>query len=123
MAMQDRRKYPRIREEDSVVVVVLSAPAAHDIENKTFFCSTEDISFDGLRFRIHKGVPAGAILQLLVAVMDPPRAYKHVGQVVWCREVPENSHYAIGVKFTGTPVDILGAWQDMVRIRLAENAG
>jgi Tfp pilus assembly protein PilZ len=121
--MEERRRYRRVREEDSVVIVVLYAPDARDLENKTFFCSTQDISYDGLRFRIYRAMPVGAVLQLLVAVMDPPRAYKHVGTVIWSEEETKDHHHTIGVKFTKTPPDVLRAWQDMMRVRLTESAG
>jgi len=109
--MEERRRDERIGERKQVVVTVLAAPAAREIEGRTFFCRTEDLSASGLRLRLHCAMPDGSALALRVAFAAPLRAFRLVGRSVWSRKSDAESVFEVGVEFRDCPRDTLSEWQ------------
>lgn len=117
--MSERREFERFKEENRVAVTILSAEAAPNLVNKTFFCPTENLSESGLRLSVHVGVPVGAELELRIAFLKPLRSFKHEGRVVWVRR--ESRHrfpYAIGVEFTRIEAGGIEAWRALITNKL-----
>jgi hypothetical protein len=120
--MQTKRAFPRLKERDNVAVTVLCAAGSPELEGRTFFCTTDDISGGGLRFSNHTRIPEGSTLELRVTCSHPLRAFRHIGRVAWVNEVPEDRPYAEGVQFTGTPLATLIAWKDGLAKRMTTAA-
>ncbi|MFH0879219.1 MAG: PilZ domain-containing protein, partial [Lentisphaerota bacterium] len=87
-------------------------------QNKTFFCSTDDLSVGGLRFCVHTHVPVGAKLELNVALTNPVASFKHVGRVVWVREVQQENPFAVGVQFTESAPEVLLKWKGLMERKI-----
>ena len=85
----EKREHNRLEERNRVTVTVISAPEAPEIERKSFFCWTHDLSVGGLKFCVHTHVPMGALLKLEVVFADPPEEFRHIGQVMWEQEFEE----------------------------------
>ena len=117
--MVEQRSYRRLKERDRVTVRVLSAPRNPDLENRTFFCDTEDISPRGARFCVDTRFPVGAMLELRVALQHPLQAFRHVGRVAWLEAVEEGTPYLVGVEFAEAQTDKLIAWKDIVNRKLS----
>ena len=100
----NKRQFERLKERNRVTVTVLSAPEAPEIERKSFYCWTNDLSVAGLKFCVHTHVPMGAILKLEVAFGEPTEVFRHIGQVMWEQEFDEDGILSswLGVKFTET---------------------
>jgi hypothetical protein len=100
----ENRHFKRLEERNRVTVTVLSAPDAPDIERKSFYCWTHDLSAGGLKFCVHSHVPMGAVLKLEVAFRKPNDTFLHIGQVMWEQEYEEHGILSswLGVKFTET---------------------
>ena len=118
--MQERRTNKRVKGKNSVAVKILASKDAPGLVGKTFFCSTDDISSEGLRFCVHTLVPVGSMLELRVAFSIPPRAFTHIGRVVWEKEVDGSNPFAIGVKFTETARAEMLNWKDLVSVRIQQ---
>ena len=116
--MEDRRVHPRLKEQNSVVIRVLSAPQAEYLKNQKFFCTTDDISAGGLRFCVTHDVPVGALLEITIALLDPLGTFKHVGKVVWIKQV-DDFKYALGLEFTDMSKNRRSAWRYIVEKKLA----
>ncbi|MDA0323329.1 MAG: PilZ domain-containing protein [Verrucomicrobia bacterium] len=118
---EDRRWHPRVPEEDKVTVTILASPDSLDLEGRTFFCSTRDISAGGLRFCVHSDVPVDAKLELRVELASPVDVFTHVGRVVWEKELEEDGFFAhyIGVQFVETKENRQLAWRSMVSKKLS----
>lgn len=101
---EDKRAHNRLEERNRVTVTVLSAPEAPEIERKSFYCWTHDLSVGGLKFCVHSHVPMGAILKLEVVFTEPNEIFRHIGQVMWEQEFEEEGILSswLGVKFTET---------------------
>lgn len=117
---QERRWHPRIPEEDKVTVTILASPDSPDLEGRTFFCSTRDISAGGLKFCVHSEVPVNARLEMRVEMRSPDDLFTHIGRVVWERELEEDGFFAhyIGVQFIETKENRQMAWRTMVTRKL-----
>ena len=100
----NKRQFDRVEERNHVTVTVISAPEAPEIEHKSFYCWTQDLSVGGLKFCVHTHVPTGAILKLEVTFEDPEEDFRHIGQVMWEQEFDEDGILSswLGVKFTET---------------------
>ena len=100
----ENRQFKRLEERNRVTVTVLSAPEAPDIERKSFYCWTHDLSAGGLKFCVHSHVPMGATLKLEVAFKEPRETFLHIGQVMWEQEYEEDGILSswLGVKFSET---------------------
>lgn len=118
--MDDRRWHPRVTAEDKVVVRVLSCPDTPDLEGRTFYCSSRDISAGGLRFCVHTPVPAPTDLELEVKVRVPEDRFVHRGTVMWSREVEEDGFHAyyLGVRFNETLGNRQVAWRTLIERKL-----
>jgi len=114
--MEERRRHPRIPSDNKVAVKVISSPEAPDLENRTFFCTTADISRSGLRFCSDVPVPVDTSLELRVSFAQPLRAFVHVGQAVWVREerTATPPRYGVGVTFTNTATTTHIEWKALL---------
>ena len=114
--MKERRRHPRVSSESKVAVKVLASPEAPDLQNRTFFCTTADISQSGLRFCADTPVTVDTTLELRVSFARPLRAFVHVGQTVWVRAEPngEKHRYIIGVTFTKTATTTRIEWKSLL---------
>lgn len=119
--MNERRAHPRLLEQARVAVTILSAPDVPDLENRTFFCPTADISIGGLRLSVHTHVPMGAVLVLRIAFNNPLRAFKHVASVVWTQDVEDPRHpFSLGVEFHEGDAAIMEEWREVLEEKLTE---
>ena len=117
--MSERREFERFKEENRVAVTVLSAEAAPELVDKTFFCPTENLSESGLRLSVHVAVPVGAELEMRIAFLNPLRSFKHEGRVVWFRRENRDRYpYALGVEFTRIEAAGLNAWRTTIGRKL-----
>ena len=120
---EDKRKTPRIEEKSKVTVTVLLSPEAPEIEGKSFYCWTRDLSEGGLKFAVHSHVPIGALLKLEIEFLDGPKVeFQHNGNVMWEQEFNEDGIISnwLGVKFTETldGEERLSDWNRVIREKL-----
>lgn len=114
--MDDRRKYPRIDDRNSVAVTVLESSFAKEIVGQTFFCLTDNISEGGLMLHVATQVPTGTILKLRIAFAHPIRSFDLAGMVAWAEEPDEEGKTcALGVKFEEGQDGDLDSWKEIVR--------
>jgi len=113
--MAERRRATRIPEKTQVVVSVFSAPGAPDLEHRTFFCSSADLSASGVQLVVPHAVPAGSRVMLSVAMVHPPVAFRHAGRVVWCRADEKTRKWTIGIEITRTLDKRASIWLNAIR--------
>lgn len=104
VAVDERRLHPRFEERSRVTVTVLSAPEVPQIESRSYYCWTRDLSAGGMRFCVHSRVPVGAILKLEVVFDDPQEIFRHIGKVMWEQEFSDDGVTSnwLGVQITET---------------------
>ena len=117
--MRERRRDERLQNRNRTEITVLSAPEAHDLEQRSFSCFTEDVSEGGLRLHVPHAVPVGSKLELLVKSASPRKRAWHVGRVVWARKEEKLDSHCVGVRFLSSPEQALKAWQEILREKFA----
>ncbi len=112
--MDERRKHPRIPYDTAVHVKLYTVYGQEDLSGKNLFCTTSDISVNGIQLTVDRPLLVGTSMELRVAIIDPPTAFAHLAQVRWAREVgPQQYH--VGVEFTGASTERMEAWNNLVR--------
>jgi hypothetical protein len=113
--MLEQRKYDRITTEERAVVVELryAAPRAPE-ESRTVFCSTADLSKDGLRLKLEKSIPVDTAVRVTVIFSVPPKYFEHIGRVRWVREACDDENWEIGVEFLAKNPGETRAWQEFL---------
>ncbi len=115
VSMRERRRAPRVADKNIVLLTLVTVPGQRELEGRTFTCTSADISVGGVRLFSSMKIPVGTILELRVAAVSPPAAFKFVGRVSWQLEVLAPPAFFIGVEFTGGDAHAQGAWEKFVR--------
>jgi c-di-GMP-binding flagellar brake protein YcgR len=116
--MAERRGEIRLGREDSVAVTVLSAPGVPDVEGRTFFCTTADVSVGGIKIVTDTRIPGSSVLEMRVAFSDPLQSFKHRGRVVWVSEMEDAKQYAIGIELLDRSSNAMIQWSRLISTKI-----
>lgn len=118
MSTRERRKHRRVFDKNIVLVTLLTSPGQRDLEGRTFTCTTADISTGGVRLISSMKIPVGTVMELRVAAVSLPAAFKFVGRVSWQLEVLSPPAFFVGIEFTsGDPATSAG-WLKFVKQKI-----
>ena len=122
---EDRRRHPRIDDQNAVAVTILSAPETPELEDRKFFCLSRNISAEGLMLRVNAPVSPGAVLQLQVGFRKPIRSFGLSARVVWAGSGDKESGYPIGLQLVLGENRDYDAWRRIVeqKVRFHDKAG
>ena len=101
-------------DKNIVLVTLPSVPEQKDLEGRTFTCTTADISSGGVRLVASTQIPVGTVMELRVAAVNPPAAFRHVGRVSWALEVLSPPASFVGIEFTTQDDKTNEAWRRFV---------
>src|SRR5512139_177830 len=96
---QERRRDSRIKEEDKVVIELLTdgqPPAEKTILNAL----TKDISPGGVRLTTNILLPVNTLLKMELVLSRRRRVIQATGIVRWARTVYDEEMFEIGIEFT-----------------------
>lgn len=114
MSYRERRRHRRLLDKNIVLVTLLSVPEAKELEGRTFTCTTADISGGGVRLVASTKIPVGTVMELRVAAVNPPAAFRHVGRVSWALEVLSPPACFVGIEFTTQDDKAVAGWREFV---------
>lgn len=109
--MKDRRKHPRWQVERSLRIRILRAARADALAGQVFWCTSRDISLEGIRLCCEKPIPVGTLLELSIIVDDLPSEFLQEGRVQWSRRVDREPGYEFGVAFSARSAHTPKAWR------------
>ena len=118
MAYRNRRKYRRTLDKNIVLVSLMEVPGMKELDGHTLTCTTADISVGGIRMISGIKIPVGTIMDLRVAAVSPPTAFKMIGRVSWQLEVLSPHAFFIGVEFITPDESTKMAWYKFVESKL-----
>jgi hypothetical protein len=112
--MEDKRRAPRIKEDDEVAITVVSG--GENLPEKEINGShTKDISVCGAKIQTNILLPVNTILELDFTSKGVHQQIKILGKVTWGKVINENESYELGVEFyPSKEVEQLGdyiSWQ------------
>lgn len=96
---EERRRDSRIKEEDKVVIELLTngqPPAEKTILNAL----TKDISPGGVRLTTNMLLPVNTLLKVEVVLSRRRRVVQATGIVRWARTIYDEEMFEIGIEFT-----------------------
>lgn len=114
MPFREKRRHRRLLDKNIVLVTLLSVPEQKDLEGRTFTCTTADISAGGVRLMASTKIPVGTVMELRVAAVNPPAAFRHVGRVSWALEVLSPPASFVGIEFTTQDEKTNATWRVFV---------
>ena len=112
----ERRKDIRAAGEERVFVRVLSCSGNEELVDKTFSCSTRNLSPGGLKLSVQSALPVGSRLGLSLGLSGLDRAFALEGQVRWLKESDPSGHYQLGIEFLEASPD-LESWAEVLAER------
>jgi hypothetical protein len=96
--MEERRRAPRIKEENEVTITVVSGgknlPEEEINDNRT-----KDISVCGAKIQTNIHLPVKTLLELDFTTKGVHQQIKMLGKVIWGKVINENESYEFGVEF------------------------
>jgi hypothetical protein len=106
---QERRRHRRLLREERLFVQIASVGSEPEATERTFPCSTLDVSAEGLRLLLDRPLEIGCSIELWVEVTGRQGKYFLAGQVRWVTSTPEG-HLA-GIALAPRSGDDLMAWR------------
>ena len=96
--MEERRRAPRIKEENDVTITVVSGGINLPEEQITDNC-TKDISVSGAKIQSNIQLPLNTLIELNFTSKGLQQQMKILGKIKWRKAINENESYEFGVEF------------------------
>ena len=104
--MGEQRKDKRIKEENKLVLHVISSSENFD-KKKTYSPLTKDISLGGLRIQSDTCFPVDTEAKLELPLPKIKKIIKVRAKVVWIKSLYEDDVFEMGLEFMDTSPDII----------------
>ena len=118
--MDERRRFPRIKEENEVNITVVAGeknlPEEEINDNQT-----EDVSVSGTKIKTHIFLPVGTILELDFISKAVNKKIIALGEVKWIKVIIEDESYEVGVEFFGKPSEAINQLGDYISWKQKSN--
>jgi hypothetical protein len=101
--MIERRRIYRNPVHHRVSVTLREDSSRAAADNTTLFCSTEDLSANGLRFKSAVPLTVDGVLDLLLVIGWAYWGFELQGQVRWIADTHSTAPFAVGLQFIGVP--------------------
>ena len=121
--MEERRKAPRMTEENEVTITVDSEENnfAHGKIRDIFIDNcTKDISASGAGIKTNIRLPVDALIELEFTSIGVREQIKTLGKVKWVKVIIEDESYEAGIEFCGVPNDAIKKLEDYISWKLKD---
>ncbi|MGE5625821.1 MAG: PilZ domain-containing protein [Bacillota bacterium] len=108
MKPEERRKHPRKAVQDRAVIHRKAEPA-----QATLYCTTVDISAEGLRLKLRQALIAGETVELVVHVPGHAASFRLKGETRWCSPARGDKSFLLGVQLTGMDDSDYDDWRNL----------
>ena len=111
--MVEKRKAPRLEEENEVTITVVSG-GENPPKEKIIYNRSKDISASGARIQAHIFLPVDTLLMIEMTLKTVRQAVTVIGKVKWIKIVYGDEAYEAGVEFVNTPAEAIKKLGDYV---------
>ena len=94
---QERRKYPRLRKEERAVIRQLNI-SGEDVTVSKYYCTTVDISPDGLQIRTKKPFPLGEQVEIAINLEGQDGPMNLSGVTRWIAPSKDEPGFVLGIE-------------------------
>jgi len=115
--MEERRRAPRMKEENEVTITVVSGENNLPKE-KIFYNYTKDISVCGAKIQTHILLPVDTLLELDFTSKGVRQQMNALGKVKWVKVIIEDESYEAGVEFFSNPSGAIKKLGDYIAWKL-----
>jgi hypothetical protein len=99
--MEERRKTPRLQEENEFTINIISGE--ENLSKEEILYDGKDISLYGAKIQGNIPLPVGTIVQLDITINNLQQKMTTIGKVKWNKFIIGNHSYEAGVEFINTP--------------------
>ncbi|MGD0169729.1 MAG: PilZ domain-containing protein [Smithella sp.] len=99
--MEERRKTPRLQEENEFTINIISGE--ENLSKEEILYSTKDISIYGAKIQGNIPLPVGTIIKIDITLNNLQQWKTTIGKVKWSKFNIGNECYEAGVEFVGIP--------------------
>ena len=114
--MDERRSAPRLREETTIFLYVLSEDTGG--QRRGIPVLGLDISTTGVRCRVAEFVPVDARLRMELRLGKTGQELSAVGNARWINDLQNTELYEVGIEFDDRSPDFIKALEDYIQRRL-----
>jgi hypothetical protein len=111
--MHDKRKAPRLKEDNEVTIVVLSGRDPLPKE-KIIYDSSHDISKSGARIHAHILLPVDTLIRIDITLKTIHQMITVMGKVKWIKIICDDESYEAGVEFVNTADEAIKKLKDYI---------
>ena len=120
--MDERRRTPRIKEENKITITVISGE--NNLPKKIInWYLSKDISKSGIRIQTNIFLPVNTQLKIEVTLIevtlkDPPQMITAFAKVIWIKRFSTNDFCEAGLKFFNTSNEMIRQLEDYISSKL-----
>jgi len=96
--MKERRRDPRVREENKVVMTLIPGGTAQG-PKQTYYSLTKDISMGGIRIMTEAPLAVDARVRLEITLSRSRKSIQAVARVRWVKDLFGKDVYDVGLEF------------------------
>ncbi|MCX5849556.1 MAG: PilZ domain-containing protein [Deltaproteobacteria bacterium] len=111
--MEERRRAPRLKEDNEVTITVVSG-GKNPPKEKIIYNRSKDISVSGARIQAHIFLPVDTLLQIEITLKTVRQMITVLGKVKWIKIIYGDEAYEAGVEFVNTPADAIKKLEDYI---------
>ena len=111
--MYEKRKAPRLKQENEVTITVLSGK--HNLpKEKVIHNFSKDISASGARIQAHLFLPVDTLLKIDITLKNVHQMITVMGKVKWIKIIYDGESYDEGVEFVNTADEAIKKLKDYI---------
>jgi len=111
--MPERRKAPRLKEENELTITVVSG-GKHPPKEKVIYNRSKDVSVTGAKVQANIFLPVDTLLMIEMTLKTVRQVVTVLGKVKWIKIVYGDESYEAGVEFVNTPAEAIKKLEDYV---------
>jgi c-di-GMP-binding flagellar brake protein YcgR len=96
--MSERRRDPRIKEEDKVVLNLIPNGSPHG-SKEVYYALTKDLSIGGIRIMTDAPLTVGSRVKVEITLVKSRKQVQTVARVRWVQELYGKEVYDMGLEF------------------------
>jgi hypothetical protein len=112
IVMAEKRKAPRLKEENEVTITVVSG--RHNLSKEVMHNRSQDISVSGARIQAHLFLPVDTLLKIDITLKNVHQMITVLGKVKWIKIIYDGESYEEGVEFVNTPDEAIKKLKDYI---------
>ena len=118
--MYEKRRAPRLKQENEVTITVLSGK--HNLpKEKVIHNFSKDISASGAKIQAHLFLPIDTLLKIDITLKTVQQMITVMGKVKWIKIIIDDESYEAGVEFVNAPIYAIQRLEDYISWKKKSN--